>query len=98
MLKIRGTMLFPISFFTVLDSLEDVSDYYMEVSGSALSDEVRVFAAVRNPDCTAQYISEQLYKRIRIHVPVEIIPIEQARMKISRQSRKPVRFFDLRTP
>ena len=42
--------------------------------------------------------AEQLYKRIRIHVPVEIIPIETARAKISRQSRKPVRFFDLRTP
>ena len=98
MLKIRGTTLFPNSFFTVLDSLEDVSDYYMEVTGSALSDEVRVFAAVRDPGCTAQYISEQLYKRIRIHVPVEIIPIEAARAKISRQSRKPVRFFDLRTP
>lgn len=98
MLKIRGTTLFPNSFFTVLDSLEDVSDYYLEVTGSALSDEVRVFAAVRNPDCTAQFIAEQLYKRIRIHVPVEIIPYEQARAKISRQSRKPVRFFDLRTP
>ncbi|MBR4716759.1 MAG: phenylacetate--CoA ligase family protein, partial [Lentisphaeria bacterium] len=98
MLKIRGTTLFPNSFFTVLDSLEDVADYYMEVSGSALSDEVRVFAAVRDPGCTAQFISEQLYKRIRIHVPVEIIPYEDARAKISRQSRKPVRFFDLRTP
>ena len=98
MLKIRGTTLFPNSFFTVLDSLEDVSDYYMEVSGSALSDEVRVFAAVRTPDCTAQFIAEQLYKRIRIHVPVEIVPLETARAKISRQSRKPVRFFDFRTP
>jgi len=98
MLKIRGTTLFPNSFFTVLDSLEDVADYYMEVSGSALSDEARVFAAVRDPGCTAQFISEQLYKRIRIHVPVEIIPLETARAKISRQSRKPVRFFDFRTP
>ena len=98
MLKIRGTTLFPNSFFTVLDSLEDVSDYYMEVSGSALSDEVRVFASVRDPGCTAEFIAEQLYKRIRIHVPVEIVPYEHARAKISRQSRKPVRFFDLRTP
>ena len=98
MLKIRGTTLFPNSFFTVLDSIEDISDYYMEVTGSALSDEVRVFAAVRNPACTAQFITEQLYKRIRIHVPVEIIPVEAARARISRQSRKPVRFFDLRTP
>jgi len=98
MLKIRGTTLFPNSFFAVLDSLEDVADYYMEVSGSALSDEARVFAAVRDPGCTAQFISEQLYKRIRIHVPVEIIPLETARAKISRQSRKPVRFFDFRMP
>ena len=68
------------------------------ISTLSVPDDPRVFAAVRNPECTAQFISEQLYKRIRIHVPVEIIPIEAARAKISRQSRKPVRFFDLRTP
>jgi len=96
MLKIRGTTLFPNSFFTVLDALEDVSESYLEVSGCALSDEIRVVASVRNPDCTAQFIAEQLYNRIRIHVPVALVPQDEARKKIFGTSRKPVRFFDLR--
>ena len=41
-------------------------------------------------------IAEQLYNRIRIHVPVELVPQDEARKKIFGTSRKPVRFFDLR--
>ena len=98
MLKMRGTTLFPSSFFTVLDGMPGVADYYMEVSGAALSDEVKIFAAVTDPVYTAQAIAEQLYKRVRIHVPVELVSPAAAHAKIFGKSRKPVRFFDLRTP
>ena len=98
MLKMRGTTLFPISFFSVLDEMEEVAEYYMEVSGTALSDEVKIFAAVKYPDCTAERIAAKLYGRVRIHVPVEIVTVEAARAKVFGKSRKPVRFFDLRKP
>ncbi len=98
MLKMRGTTLFPISFFSVLDEMEEVAEYYMEVSGTALSDEVKIFAAVKYPDCTAERIAAKLYGRVRIHVPVEIVTVESARAKVFGKSRKPVRFFDLRKP
>ena len=96
MLKMRGTTLFPNAFFTVLEGMDEVAEYYMEVSGTALSDEVRIFAAVTDPACTAEKIAERLYSRVRIHVPVELIPPEAARAKVFGKSRKPVRFFDLR--
>ena len=96
MLKMRGTTLFPSSFFSVLDGMPEVADYYMEVSGAALSDEVRIFAALRDPRCTAEFVAEKLYQRVRIHVPVEIVDAAEAQRKIFGKSRKPVRFFDLR--
>ena len=76
--------------------MKDVAEYYMEVSGCALSDEVKIFAAVKDPACTAEAIAEALYKRVRIHVPVELVDMETARQKVFGKSRKPVRFFDLR--
>lgn len=97
MMKIRGTTLFPNAFFSVLDGIKEVSEYYLEVSGAALSDEVKVFVAVNSPDVQAEQIRDTLYGRIRIHVPVEIVSAEAARDKIYGKSRKPVRFFDLRT-
>lgn len=96
MLKIRGTTLFPSSFFSVLDGLPEVTEYFMEVSGTSLSDEVKIYAAVSDPAYTAERLAEQLYKRVRIHIPVELIPGENARARIYGKSRKPVRFFDFR--
>ena len=98
MLKMRGTTLFPISFFSVLDEMTEVAEYYMEVSGTALSDEVKIFAAVKAPGCTAEHIADRLYRRVRIHVPVELVTVEAARARVFGKSRKPVRFFDLRQP
>lgn len=97
MLKMRGTTLFPNAFFTVLEGMENVAEYYMEVSGTALSDEVRIFAAVTDPACTAEEIAERLYSRVRLHVPVELVGMDAARAKVFGKSRKPVRFFDLRS-
>ena len=98
MLKMRGTTLFPSSFFTVLDGMAEIADYYMEVSGRALSDEVRIFVAPKDPRVTAEAVADRLYRRVRIHVPVELVDAAEAQRKIFGRSRKPVRFFDLREP
>ena len=95
MLKIRGTTLFPNSFFAVLDAMAEVAEYYMEVSGTALSDEVRIFAALHeNAVCSGEAIGERLYRRTRLHVPVEVVDATTAHARVFGVSRKPVRFFD----
>ena len=97
MLKVRGTTLFPSAFFNVLDGLPGVLEYYMEVRGSALSDEITVCVACA-PGSSAESIgvAEALYSRTRIHVPVVSVDAESARKRVLGTSRKPVRFFDLR--
>ena len=97
MLKVRGTTLFPNAFFHVLDGMPEIAEYYMEVSGAALSDEIRIFVAGADgvePD--VRQVAEKLYGRTRIHVPVIAVGGEEARKKVFGVSRKPVRFFDLR--
>ena len=95
MLKVRGTTLFPNAFFHVLDGIPEVLEYYMEVAGSALSDEVTLYVAA-GEGITPEQIQERLYSRVRIHVPVIAVTPEAARGKVFGVSRKPVRFFDLR--
>ncbi len=96
MLKIRGTTLFPSAFTSVLEQLPEVAEYYLEVSGTALSDQLEIFVALRDPDYPLQRIAEQLYSRTRLHVPVRMIPLKEAERKVFQSSRKPVRFFDRR--
>ena len=97
MLKVHGTTLFPNAFFHILDGIDGVTEYYMEVSGCALSDEIKIFVACRNGETPESLnISEKLYSKTRIHVPVCAVSAEEARKKVFGVSRKPVRFFDLR--
>ena len=97
MLKVRGTTLFPNAFFNVLDAVPGVAEYYMEVGGTALSDEITIFVACRDGATPETLnIAEKLYSRTRIRVPVIGVDAEAARQKVFGVSRKPVRFFDLR--
>ena len=97
MLKVRGTTLFPNAFFNVLDAIPGVAEYYMEVGGTGLSDEIRIFVACRDGATPESLeVAEKLYGRVRIHVPVIGVDAETARKKVFGTSRKPVRFFDMR--
>ena len=97
MLKVRGTTLFPNAFFHVLDGIPEIAEYFMEVSGTALSDEITMYVAYRpGADPAKVNAADRLYSRTRIHVPVITVSEEEARKRVFGVSRKPVRFFDLR--
>lgn len=96
MLKIRGTTLFPNSFFAALDGMPEVAEYYLEVSGRGLSDEVEIFVALKEPGIALEEVAARLYGRTRIHVPVRRVRLEDAHARVFGVSRKPVRFFDRR--
>lgn len=98
MLKVRGTTLFPAAFFHVLDEMAEIDNYYMEVSGHALSDHIDLYVALRAGDLDSLQIRERLFARTRLHVAVHTVTPAEARQKVFATSRKPVRFFDLRQP
>jgi phenylacetate-CoA ligase len=96
MLKIRGTTLFPNTFFTVLDSSPEISEYYMEASGDGLSDSVEIFVALKKQEMRLDNVAKKIRAKCRISVPIREMPMEAVREKVFSASRKPVRFFDLR--
>ena len=97
MLKVRGTTLFPGAFFNVLDAIPGVTEYFMEVRGTGLSDEITICVACRDGETPESLgVAEKLYSRTRIHVPVVAVDPAAARQRVFGTSRKPVRFFDLR--
>lgn len=98
MLKVHGTSLYPNSFFCALNAIPGVDEYYMEVSGAGLSDNVKLYIAVNpgHPELTVDALREKIATRTRLKPAVELVPLNEARLRVYGRSRKPVRFFDLR--
>ncbi len=96
MLKVRGTTLFPNAFFNVLDRIDGIDNYYMEVSGAALSDEIDIYISFRSGDMKSLRVEEMLYGANRLHANLHTLDCDTVRKKVFGTSRKPIRFFDLR--
>jgi phenylacetate-CoA ligase len=93
MMKIRGTTLFPNSFFTAVQEISGIDEYYLERTvGADLSEDIAVFVASSQPVDLDKVITK-IYAKTRIKVPVRIVSLEVARMKIYANRRKPSRFF-----
>lgn len=98
MLKVRGTSLYPQAIFSVLDSLPEVQEYYVEVRGGAdLSDEVTVHVALAGDQMTGADVARKLGASLRVAPAVVVEPLEAVRDAVSSpHSRKPVRVVDRR--
>jgi phenylacetate-CoA ligase len=96
MLKIKGTTLFPRTFFTVLDSSPEIAEYYLEASSDGLSDLLEIFVALKKPGTCLEQLGKRIQVKSRISIPIREMPIEDVRKKVFSTSRKPLRFFDLR--
>lgn len=98
MLKYRGTTVYPPAIFAVLQQIEAVAAYYLEVFDDyVLSDRLRVVVGCSDKSITAQHIAEQLAARIRVKPEVVIEDIAVVRQKTTQEDkRKPVLFFDYR--
>lgn len=98
MLKVKGTSLYPASIYNALDSIDGVDEYFLEVTGSSLSDEITIAIAVSSahPELTETELKERIAVRTRVRPNIRIVPLEDARRHVYGRSRKPVRFFDYR--
>ena len=98
MLKVRGTTLYPASIYNAVDAIQGIDEYYLEITGNALSDEITIAVAVNpsHPELTAEEISKRVAIRTRVRPAIRLVSLEDARRHVYGRSRKPVRFFDLR--
>ncbi len=97
MLKLHGTTLYPQAIFATLDEIPEVGEYFVRVrEESALSDHVEVHVATKRP-IAVDTILERLQARLRVKPTVIVAPEEDIRKTVYvENSRKPIRFLDLR--
>ncbi len=97
MLKVNGTTIFPQVIFSELAVIAEVDEYYIEVKGEHLADQVEIFVALNSDKMTMNEISERINAATRISLKITEINRESAMKKVfAANSRKPTRFFDLR--
>lgn len=98
MIKLRGTTLYPNSIYAVLDTLPEISEYYVTVSSDYdLSDVVTVYVALKDGSHTADAIKDKLQSRLRVRPDVVIEREESIKQQIyAGNSRKVSRFIDKR--
>ncbi len=98
MLKVRGTTFYPATVFEVLNGVPEVCEYLLEVAEEEQSDRVRVHVAL-SPDTAAvrRRLEKLLVARLRVRPEVCVSAEDVIRRRVYvPQSRKPVRFVDLR--
>ena len=96
MLKVKGTTLYPASFFNVLEQINAVDNFYMEVSGTGLSDEIDLYISFKEGDMESNHIREKLIAKTRVNVRLHTVSCQDAHKKVFGSTRKPLRFYDLR--
>jgi len=100
MLKYRGATVYPPAIASVLQGMQGVQGFYIEAESEfALSDRIRVVVGSGDPGLDASHVARQIAAAIRVTPEVVIVPPEEVlRVTIREDKRKPVVFFDRRTP
>ena len=98
MLKYRGTTVFPPAITSVLQDIEAVTGFYIEVFDDfPLSDRIRVVVATRHSGLSGEVLAERIAARTRVKPEVVLTSIEAVQaMTLRPEFRKPVTFFDHR--
>lgn len=97
-LKYKGTTLYPEMIFYILQEIEGVRAFYLEVRSSFdLSDDITVVVGLDKDFLSADRIADLLQAGLRVRPPVEIKRTAEVLAKMNQGSGSKVkRFFDYR--
>jgi phenylacetate-CoA ligase len=101
MIKYKGTTLFPPAFYEILNEIEEVENYIVEVSTNSIdTDDIQVIIGCFNPDTRLEKsIKDHFRAKLRVAPAISFLhPKEVAKMLFPKVSRKPVTFIDKRNP
>lgn len=100
MIKLKGTTLYPPAINDVLDNTEYVENYVIEVSTNDTgTDDVLLKIGLKKsaPADAVKELKDRFRSRIRVAPQIAILPVDDIRaINYPSQSRKPVKFIDLR--
>ena len=99
MIKLKGTTLYPASVFDVLDNVDYIENYLVEVHSNEVGmDEVRVIVGskIQNED-VIKALKDRFRAKLRVAPEIHFADIEEIRkIQQPEMKRKPVKFIDKR--
>lgn len=99
MIKFKGTTLFPSSLSDVLDDMQGLAGYIIEVSTNDLgTDDIAIHVGKADPtDQFEKFMKDQFRAKVRVapHI-IFHTPAEMQAMQFPQMSRKPIKFIDNR--
>jgi phenylacetate-CoA ligase len=98
MLKVKGTTFYPATVFEVLNGIPEVTEYYLSAAKEEGGDGVHVTVSLSKDTADLRRkILDALLARLRVRVNMTVVDEATIRKQVYvPQSRKPIRFFDLR--
>ena len=100
MIKFKGTTLYPPAIYDVLNEIEGIENYLVEVSTNELgTDQIKILAgSERTDDKFNKKIKDHFRAKLRVAPELEFrTQKEIAKLQLSENSRKPIIFIDRRT-
>ena len=99
MIKYKGTTLYPSALYDVLDNIQDVKNYIVEVYTNSIgTDSISIkIGSTNSSDEFVKQIKDLFRSKIRVAPDIHFEPIEYInKMQFPAISRKPIKFIDLR--
>ena len=100
MIKLKGTTLYPATIFDVLDNVDYVENYIVEVTSNEIgTDSVTVIIGCNNPDEeeVTKDLKDRFRARLRVAPDIRFDSIDHIRsIQMPEMKRKPVKFIDKR--
>lgn len=99
MIKFKGTTLYPAAIFDVLDNVDYVENYLVELSSNEIGmDHLTVYIGVRNPnDNMIKQLKDNFRAKLRVAPDVKFRAIEEIHaIQFPEMNRKPTKFIDIR--
>jgi phenylacetate-CoA ligase len=99
MIKYKGTTIYPPAIFDLLDNVDDIKNYYIEIFTNSIgTDEILIKIGCDNPPIDFEMtIKDNFRTKLRVAPIIKIESIESVNKIIMPEgSRKPILFFDRR--
>ena len=99
MIKFKGTTIYPPALYDILDNIEFISNYIVEVFTNQLgTDEIRIFVSENGPlEEREKDIKDHFRAKLRVAPQIEFLRHETLmKIQFPEYSRKPIKFIDKR--
>jgi phenylacetate-CoA ligase len=99
MIKYKGTTLYPSALYDILDNIEGVINYQVQIYTNSIgTDGILIKIGAVNPSLSFEkMITEHFRARIRVAPEIRFEPVELLSKAIQPEvSRKPLKFIDMR--